>query len=210
MSKPIIEMIELHKLINYKRNPRKNEGAITEVARSIEINGFTQPILINQDNIICIGHTRKAAAKLAGLKRIPCIRKTMTEKQFKSLNISDNKLGEIADWDDDLLKELIIELESEGDLDIPGLDLQDLDAILFDDEKESKAPKSKTVDQDPEENKGPTSKMTFIFPTKTFINIDGKLDMIQQENKLDTQADALVFALKNFKGKTKVKRVRKV
>jgi ParB-like chromosome segregation protein Spo0J len=104
-----IENIALDKLIPYARNPRKNEGAISSVAASIKEFGFRQPLVIDKDGVIVVGHTRLKAAQKLGLKEVPCLRADdLTEQQIKAYRILDNKIAEKADWDFELLQ---IELE---------------------------------------------------------------------------------------------------
>lgn len=198
--------IDISLIKPYDRNPRKNEDAIEAVAQSIEKFGFVQPIVVNQDNTICIGHTRYEAARLLKMTSVPCIVKHMSEQEFIALNLADNKTGEIADWDEDMLRELIVECESMDNIEIPGFDMSEIDLLLFGDEKkESKKSKNEDDDSDPNQM---TKKLTYILPIKLALQIDSKLSAIKKENKLDTEADALVFALKSFKTETKVKRVR--
>lgn len=90
----------------YKRNPRKNEEAVEYVANSIKEFGFKVPIIIDKNNEIIAGHTRLLASKELKLKEVPCIiADDLTEEQVKSFRLADNKVGEIAEWDFDLLEE---------------------------------------------------------------------------------------------------------
>jgi len=213
----------IHKKISqlkpYEKNPRNNEAAVEAVAESIKQNGFVQPIVIDQKNRICIGHTRFLAAQLLELQEVPVIVKEMTEADFMRLNIADNKTGELADWDDDLLKEMILDLDAIGDdLEIPGLDIEEIDSMIFSEvdaheearikkEKEELNQSNKSVAS--KDSSGPQSKMVFFMTAKQMIEVDAKLGAIRKEHNLDTDSDALLFALKDFKGNPKVKRVTK-
>ena len=102
--------IELKKIKQYEKNPRKNDEAVGPVAESIKEFGFKCPIILDKDNVIVAGHTRYKAAKRLKLKEVPCIvADDLTEEQIKAFRLADNKVGEIAEWDFDLLN---MELES--------------------------------------------------------------------------------------------------
>lgn len=95
---------ELGDLIPYERNPRKNEKAVEAVCESIRQFGFKNPIVIDAQNVIICGHTRALAAKALGIKQVPCIvADDLTEEQIKAFRLVDNKVGELASWDVDLL-----------------------------------------------------------------------------------------------------------
>jgi hypothetical protein len=91
-------------LRSWKHNPRNNEMAVEQVARSIEAFGFGAPILARRANgEIIAGHTRLKAAIKMGLPKVPVRYLDVSEDDAHLLAIADNKLGEIADWDDPLL-----------------------------------------------------------------------------------------------------------
>lgn len=102
--------IELTKVKPYEKNPRKNDNAVDSVAESIKQFGFQQPIVVDKNNVIVVGHTRYKAAQKLGLKTVPCVRADdLTKEQVKAYRIADNKLNELATWDFELLGQ---ELES--------------------------------------------------------------------------------------------------
>ena len=68
----------------YENNPRKNDIAIDKVSAAIQEFGFQQPLVINKDNVIVVGHTRYKAAKQLGLKTVPC--KYMNEESEEQAN----------------------------------------------------------------------------------------------------------------------------
>lgn len=102
---------KVSELIPYENNPRKNDKAVPAVAKSIREFGFKVPIVIDKNNIIVNGHTRLKAAKKLGLETVPCIvADDLTPEQIRAFRLADNKVGEIATWDDDKLEEELTEL----------------------------------------------------------------------------------------------------
>lgn len=129
-----IEMLSLDALKPYDKNPRKNDDAVQYVANSIKEFGFKVPIVIDANNTIIAGHTRYKAAKEIGMSEVPCIRADdLTDEQVKAFRLADNKTGELADWDEELLK---YELDDIADWDMSEfgfLDDNEDDEILRDD-----------------------------------------------------------------------------
>ena len=123
-------------LIPYEKNPRDNRLAIDDVVRSIEEYGFTNPILVNEEKVILAGHTRREAAILAGLEKVPYIVVDgLTEAQQKAYRLADNKLSELSIWDEDLLKEELEDLlDADYDLSLTGFSDVDLTDLLKDEE----------------------------------------------------------------------------
>lgn len=123
-------------LIPYEKNPRDNRLAIDDVVRSIEEYGFTNPILVNEEKVILAGHTRREAAILAGMEKVPYIViDGLTEAQQRAYRLADNKLSELALWDEDLLKEELNDLLDEDyDLSLTGFSDVDLTDLLKDED----------------------------------------------------------------------------
>ena len=124
----------LDEIKEYENNPRQNDEAVEYVANSIKEFGFRNPIILDKDNVIIAGHTRYKASKQLKLKEVPCIyANDLTEEQVKAFRLADNKVGEIAEWDDDLLK---IELDDILDIDMSDLGFDDIDLDVLDEETE--------------------------------------------------------------------------
>ena len=88
----------------YEKNPRKNDNAVDAVAASIRQFGFLVPLVIDRAHVIVAGHTRHKAAQRLGMKTVPCVvADELTEDQIKAFRLADNKVGEMAQWDVDLL-----------------------------------------------------------------------------------------------------------
>jgi len=124
--------LELDKIIPYARNPRNNEAAVDKVAASIKEYGFRQPIVIDEEHVIIVGHTRFLAARRLGLEKVPVhIAKGLNEHQVKAYRIADNKTNEYAEWDEDLLGIELKELQDfDFDLDLTGFEEDELSSIL--------------------------------------------------------------------------------
>ena len=123
-----IEMWPIKKIKLYDNNPRKNDSAVNAVAASIQEFGFRQPVVVDEDGTLIIGHTRLKAAQKLGLSEIPVhVATGLSPEQVRALRIADNKSGEIAEWDLDLLPlELTALGEMEFDLDLLGFSAAEL------------------------------------------------------------------------------------
>ena len=99
-----ILQLPLEEVHPYENNPRKNDNAVDAVAASIKQYGFLVPLVISAEHEIIAGHTRYKAAGRLGLSTVPCvIADELSEDQIKAFRLADNKVGELAQWDVDLL-----------------------------------------------------------------------------------------------------------
>ena len=125
-----VEELEVGKLVPYANNARNNEEAVPGVVASIQRFGFRNPILVDRDNVIVEGHTRRLAAIQLGMAKVPVIRVLdLTKKQVAALRLADNKLSELSSWDFDKLdRELAAIAEMDGDdLDMGEIGFPSLD-----------------------------------------------------------------------------------
>jgi hypothetical protein len=93
----------------YENNPRRiPQTAIDAVAKSIELFGWNQPIVVDPDMVIVVGHTRRLAAMKLGLTEVPIlVTGHLTPDQIKEYRLVDNRTGELSTWDyDSLVMEL--------------------------------------------------------------------------------------------------------
>lgn len=137
-----IEYKKVSKLIPYVNNSRlHNEHQVKQIAASISEFGFTNPLLIDNNNNLIAGHGRLMACDLLNIKEVPCVLVSgLTEAQKKALIIADNKIAENSEWDMDKLN---LELETLKELDFDFSDLgfdfeveifeSDVDESLFND-----------------------------------------------------------------------------
>lgn len=123
-----LEEWKVSDLIEYARNPRKNDHAVDKVAAAIREFGFRVPILAKSDKTVVDGHLRLKAAKKLGLETVPVILcDDMSEAQIKAFRISVNRVAEFAEWDDDLLRIELDELGAMGfDLELTGFSLDEI------------------------------------------------------------------------------------
>jgi DNA modification methylase len=134
------------------RNPRTHSAKqVRQIADSIVAFGFVSPIVIDEGCVIIAGHGRYAAAKLLGLKQVPVIEvQGLSEAKRRALALADNKIGENAGWDRELLAielpELAEILVEDGlDISITGFAPVEIDQITMDFEEDSSDP-ADTVD----------------------------------------------------------------
>ena len=123
-----IKNISVKDLIPYEKNTKKHDDVqINNVVESIKQYGFVQPIVIDKNNVVVIGHCRLLAAKKLKMADVPCVCvEDLTEEQVKALRIVDNKSNE-SDWLNDILE-----------LELPDVDLSAFDFDFGLDKKKGK------------------------------------------------------------------------
>ncbi len=156
------EYVDIDSLVEWEHNPRINTEAVSKVARSIERFGFASPIIAREeDSMVIAGHTRIAAARSLGLQTVPVRYMKLSRTEAELLAIADNKLGEISDWNEDMLKDILSALP-ENDLDDIGFSLDELEEIITDSDNE--------FDVGDFEEYKPTLYERFIFPPFSFFD----------------------------------------
>ncbi len=144
---------KVSELIPYINNPRNNDEAVDAVASSIKNFGFKVPIVVDSNNEIINGHTRLKAAQKLGLETVPVIvADDLTPEQVKAFRLADNKVGEIATWNDEMLA---IELGELAEIDF------DMTEFGFEIEEEKEVIEDEAFDTTPPEE--PTSKLGDIY-----------------------------------------------
>ena len=111
----------------YENNPRNNDEAVEEVAKSIKEFGFKVPMVIDKENVIVCGHTRYKACLQLGIKKVPCIiADDLTPEQIKAFRLAENRTNELATWDNEKLKaELQGLIRSDFDIGDLGFSMDD-------------------------------------------------------------------------------------
>lgn len=131
-------MIVIEKALNeitpYENNPRNNAPAVDAVAASIEEFGFKVPIVIDKDGVIVAGHTRYIAAQKLGLETVPCIMADdLSDEQVKAFRLADNKVSELAMWDNDKLMQELGEI----DMDMSAFGFDSIEMLDIDESEET-------------------------------------------------------------------------
>lgn len=127
-----IEYVKASALKPMPGNPRKNEAAIPKVAGSIERFGWTNPVLARRkDRMVVAGHTRLEAAKRLGIERVPVIWLDLGLSDARLYALADNKLSEIAAWDEPGLAAILRDLQAEdAPLDLAGFSDEEVTRLL--------------------------------------------------------------------------------
>jgi len=133
-----IEQWKLADVKPYEHNPRINDAAVDVVAASIQEFGFRQPIVVDEEGVIIVGHIRFKAAQKLELEEVPVhVAKGLTPAQVNAYRLADNKSGELAEWDYDLLPIELADLQGmDFDLDLIGFSSDDLAKLLDPDVQE--------------------------------------------------------------------------
>jgi hypothetical protein len=120
--------------IDYPKNARKwSKQAIEKVARSIKEFGWRQPIVVDSEGVIVIGHLRRVAGKSIGLTECPVhVARDLSPAKIRALRLADNRTAQEADWDLDILASEFADLKTmDFDLTITGFDSRELDKLLL-------------------------------------------------------------------------------
>jgi DNA modification methylase len=138
----LIEVWPIDRPKDYPKNARKwSAQAVAKVASSIREYGWRQPVVVDANGVIVIGHLRRAAGKFLGLSEVPVhVARDLTPAQIRGLRLADNRTNQEASWDEDLLALEIAELSGlDFDLSLTGFDVNELDSLLRDPLDEERA-----------------------------------------------------------------------
>ena len=130
-----IETWPIEKLRPYVRNAKMHgDGQVAKIAASMAKFGWTVPCMVADDGELIAGHGRVLAATMLGLSEVPVIRLGhLGDAERRAYRIADNKLTEMGDWDEAVLRDEIAGLLAEDfDLSLLGITDEDLDALLQD------------------------------------------------------------------------------
>src|SRR4030081_2863220 len=127
-----VELRSITSIRPYENNPRLNDQAVDAVAASIREFGFRQPIVVDENGVIIVGHTRYKAALKLGLKKVPVhVAKGLTPAQAKAYRLADNQTATLSHWDESLLPiELAALQEMDFNLDLTGFSSEDIQRYL--------------------------------------------------------------------------------
>jgi DNA modification methylase len=126
------KMFKTDDLIEYARNPRKNDAVVDRMVCCIKEFGFRIPIVAKSDGSVVDGHLRLKAAKKLGMTEVPVvIADDLTDTQIKAFRLIANQSANWAEWDDELLKLELEDLKNLNfDLDLTGFDLSEVERLL--------------------------------------------------------------------------------
>ncbi len=133
-----VESRNLSEIKPYANNPRVNDPGVDAVAASIQQFGFRQPIVVDEDNVIIVGHTRYKAALKLGLEQVPVhVAVGLSPAQVKAYRIADNQTASFSQWDDDKLPLELAQLQAlDFDLNLTGFSSDELLRLLGSQENE--------------------------------------------------------------------------
>ncbi len=128
-----VRLVPIGQVTPYPGNPRKNDQAVDKVAASIKEFGFQQPIVVDRDMVVVVGHTRLKAALSLGLAEVPVhVAENLSPEQCRAYRLMDNRSNEDAEWDMDRLAEELRGLEAvQFPLEFTGFDERELQRITF-------------------------------------------------------------------------------
>ena len=167
----------------YKNNPRNNDGAVEATANSIREFGWQQPIVVDKDGVIIVGHTRLKAAKKLKLKQVPVtVAENLTDDQVKAYRLADNKTGELAVWD----KTLQAELD----------DIYDIDMTIFGFDPETEDEEETPLEPEVEFTSELLEKNNYVV-----LTFDNDVDWLQAQTLLGLKTVKSLDSKPNFEKK---------
>ncbi len=128
----LVELRPIDTIRPYENNPRLNDPAVDAVAASIREFGFRQPIVVDEEGVIIVGHTRFKAALRLGMTEVPVhVAVGLSAAQSKAYRIADNQTAQLSGWDDDKLPLELMGLQEMGfDLNLTGFSVEELLQLL--------------------------------------------------------------------------------
>jgi len=117
-----VEMRPIDSIKPYENNPRDNDAGVDAVAASLREYGFRQPLVVDENDVIIVGHTRHKAAKKLGMTEVPVhVARGLTPAQARAYRIADNQTATLSMWDDGKLPLELMELQKDNfDLGLTG------------------------------------------------------------------------------------------
>lgn len=197
---------------NAKKHPR---GQKVKLRASIEAFGFTAPVLVDEDNVIIAGHCRKEVAEEMGLESVPTIiLKGLGDVQKRALMLADNRIAELASWDQDqLILELNFLVENDFSVDLSGFSTGEHDILL--EGSQVNAKKSDPDDLKEEDCKGPAVTLPgdlWVFDERHRLLCGSALDPAAYETLMQGDMAQMVISdppynekVSNISGSGKIK-----
>jgi len=195
-----IQYLTLDQIKPYTNNPRKIKN-VDKVANSISEFGFQQPIVVDKNKTIIVGHTRYEASKKLGLNKVPVLIADLTEAQSKAYRIADNRLNEDSSWDNELLDLEIKELETLNfDKSILGFDQKEIDDLFKDVVPVFEPANNNFQNVDMGEIKAPNSQVRMVqlfLDSTSEPKLKEMIDYLKSVYKIDNLTDTVFKAVEN-------------
>ena len=199
-----IEEVDINTIKPYKNNPREIPiEAVEKVKQSIKEFGNNQPIVVDKDNVIVVGHTRWRALKNLGKTKAFIVKKDFNKSEAIAYRIMDNRSGENSKWDKSLLKQEIDTLkDTDFNLDMTGFTFDELDKIM-ENNPIFKAPNDMIADINTDSIQAPNSSvkmMQLFFTTETEKKFREMVKELQEEyNKTNVTDTVFTSVEKEYK-----------
>ena len=199
-----IEEVDINTIKPYKNNPIEIPiEAVEKVKQSIKEFGNNQPIVVDKDNVIVVGHTRWRALKNLGKTKAFIVKKDFNKSEAIAYRIMDNRSGENSKWDKSLLKQEIDTLkDTDFNLDMTGFTFDELDKIM-ENNPIFKAPNDMIADINTDSIQAPNSSvkmMQLFFTTETEKKFREMVKELQEEyNKTNVTDTVFTIVEKEYK-----------
>ena len=187
-SEPAATWVAIDALTPWADNPRKNDGRPVEaVADSIKRFGFAAPIIARkEDGMVIAGHTRLKAAIKLGLDRVPVRYLDLDPADSRLLALADNKVGELAEWDDEALARIVADIDG-AELVIAGFDEDDLSLLIESMRQPGDEDWAGAFDGLPDEDRAPFRQMTFTVHDDQHQEIERALKVAKGLGPFDSE-----------------------
>lgn len=199
-----IEEIDINLIKPYNNNPREIPmESVQKVMNSIKEFGNNQPIVIDQDNVIVVGHTRWKALKQLGKSKAYVVKRDFTKQNAMAYRIMDNRSGEESKWENKLLADELSALKDESfDLNLTGFNLTELEN-LANDKNLNFVQNSKDLTENFSVDYPENMEVTHVKMVQLFLNTETEKDFkiwcnaLQKELGTDNLTDTVYKIVKN-------------
>jgi len=188
-----ITEVDINSIFPYDKNPRKiPTKAIEMVKESLKNFGWQQPIVVDDKNVIIVGHTRYESAKSLGMQKVPVCVAKLTKEQADAYRIADNRVNEETGWNYNFLQDELNRLmEKQVDLNITGFTSDELDR-MFTKQTDDLVEQSDAIFDDNENNILNDVRMIQLFFTpEKEQKFRQKIDLIKKQKNINNLSDAV-------------------
>jgi hypothetical protein len=198
-----IEEVDINEIIPYKNNPREIPmESVQKVMNSIKEFGNNQPIVVDGDNVIVVGHTRWKALKQLGKKKAFIIKRDFSKNDAMAYRIMDNRSGEESKWENKLLaQELNMLKDKNFNLDLTGFNLTELENLFNDKDLDFKA--NDKIDTNFDVDYPADMEVSHVKMVQLFLNTETEKNFrlwcseLQKKLNTDNLTDTVYQVIKN-------------